>query len=75
MLDITKHLVSSDELEIFAEEVKEYVKLQGIGLTENDVNDFIDEKLVVVNESINNKIGKDDVMAITSDEIDSLFTN
>lgn len=75
MLDTTKPLVSSDELEIFAEEVKEYVKSQGIGLTENDINGLIDKKIVVINESIDDKVGKDDITAITTDTIDSLFSS
>ena len=75
MLDTTKPLVSSDELEILAEEVKEYVKSQGIGLTENDINGLIDKKIVVINESIDDKVGKDDITAITTDTIDSLFSS
>lgn len=37
MLDTTKQLISMDELDIYTEEIKAYVKNKEVGLTENDV--------------------------------------
>lgn len=41
MLDATKPLISSDELKIYDDEIKNYIKSQGIGLTTDDVEDIV----------------------------------
>ena len=41
MLDATKPLISSDELKIYDDEIKNYIKNQGIGLTTDDVEDIV----------------------------------
>lgn len=42
MLDSTKSLISLEELRINNEEVKKYIKSQGVGLTTDDVQEMID---------------------------------
>lgn len=68
MLDTTKPLVSLDEMEIYHEEMIEYIKSLGIGLTEEDINGLIDEKLVPVNETIENKVEKVDGMGLSTND-------
>lgn len=42
MLDSTKPLIGLDELQINNEEIKKYIKGQGVGLTIDDVKELID---------------------------------
>ena len=49
-------LVNKDRLSQYTSEMMEYIKSKEIGLSVNDVNGLIDEKLVPVNETIENKV-------------------
>lgn len=50
------------------DETKKYVKSQGIGVTEDDINGLIDAKLVSVNESIENKVEKEEGKSLSTND-------
>ena len=68
MLDVTNPLIGLDEMEIYHEEMKAYIKSQGLGLSEEDINGLIDEKLVPVNTTIENKVEKVDGMGLSTND-------
>ena len=48
--------------------MKGYIKSQGLGLTEEDINGLIDIKLVPVNETIEDKVDKVDGMGLSTND-------
>lgn len=68
MLDVTNPLIGLNEIEIYHEEMVAYIKSQGLGLSEEDINGLIDKKLVPVNETIENKVEKVDGMGLSTND-------
>lgn len=61
-------IVDKNALSQYTEEMKGYIKSQGLGLTEEDINGLIDIKLVPVNETIEDKVDKVDGMGLSSND-------
>ena len=72
-------IMTKDNLNIYDKEMKAYIKSQGIGLNENDVNDLIDTKLVPINNNkMDNKTfkaGNNVTITENGDEITILSTD
>lgn len=66
MLDNKNPLIGLNEMGIYHEEIKDYIKSQGLDLSEEDINGLIDTKLVPVNETIENKVEKVDGMGLST---------
>ena len=61
-------IVDKNALSQYTEEMKGYIKSQGLGLTEEDINGLIDIKLVPVNETIEDKVDKVDGMGLSTND-------
>lgn len=61
-------LINKDRLSQYTSEMMEYIKSKEIGLSVNDVNGLIDEKLVPVNETIENKVEKVDGKGLSTND-------
>lgn len=61
-------IVDKNALSQYTEEMKGYIKSQGLGLTKEDINGLIDIKLVPVNETIEDKVDKVDGMGLSTND-------
>ena len=64
-------IATDTSLSILAQELKEYIKSRGSGITVDELNEILDEKII----EINNEISNADSSIVTNDDIDLLFTN
>ena len=56
-------------LEIYDQEIKDYIKSRGSGVTMDELNSILEENKTELNNEINNA----DSSVITNDDIDSIF--
>lgn len=61
-------IVDKNALSQYTEEMKGYIKSQGLGLTKEDINGLIDIKLVPVNETIEDKVDKVEGMGLSAND-------
>ena len=61
-------IIDKNALSQYTEEMKGYIKSQGLGLTKEDINGLIDIKLVPVNETIEDKVDKVEGMGLSAND-------
>ena len=61
--------LTKDGLVIYDQEIKDYIKIRGSGVTMDELNSILEENTTEINNEINNA----DSSVITNDDIDSIF--
>ena len=61
--------LTKDGLVIYDQEIKDYIKIRGSGVTMDELNTILEENKTEINNEINNA----DSSVITNDDIDSIF--
>ena len=62
-------VLTDTALEIYDQEIKDYIKIRGSGVTMDELNSILEENTTEINNEINNA----DSSVITNDDIDSIF--
>ena len=62
-------VLTDTALEIYDQEIKDYIKSRGSGVTMDELNSILEENTTEINNEINNA----DSSVITNDDIDSIF--
>ena len=66
---LNKEGLTDTGLEIYDQEIKDYIKSRGSGVTMDELNSILEENTTEINNEINNA----DSSVITNDDIDSIF--
>ena len=61
--------LTEEGLVIYDQEIKDYIKSRGSGVTMDELNSILEENTTEINNEINNA----DSSVITNDDIDSIF--
>ena len=61
--------LTEEGLSIYDQEIKDYIKSRGSGVTIDELNSILEENTTEINNEINNA----DSSVITNDDIDSIF--
>ena len=61
--------LTEEGLLIYDQEIKDYIKSRGSGVTMDELNSILEENTTEINNEINNA----DSSVITNDDIDSIF--
>ena len=61
--------LTEEGLSIYDQEIKDYIKNHGAGVTMDELNSILEENTTEINNEINNA----DSSVITNDDIDSIF--
>ena len=61
--------LTEEGLSIYDQEIKDYIKNHGSGVTMDELNSILEENTTEINNEINNA----DSSVITNDDIDSIF--
>ena len=61
--------LTEEGLSIYDQEIKDYIKIRGSGVTMDELNSILEENTTEINNEINNA----DSSVITNNDIDSIF--